>query len=91
MLRVNPALILFTCVALLSSVQDGWSQETPPRGLVIRGLRFVGNSAIDDLTLSRSIVTSNSSFFARSPLVRWLGFGEKRFFDETEFRSDVIR
>lgn len=91
MLRVNPALILFTCVALLSSVQDGWSQETPPRGLVIRGLRFVGNSAIDDLTLSRSIVTSNSSFFARSPLVRWLGFGEKRFFDETEFRRDVIR
>ncbi len=91
MLRVNPAVIVFVCAALLSGVRDSWGQEVASHGLVIRGLRFAGNSAVDDFTLSRSIVTSNSSFFARSPLVRWLGFGEKRLFDEIEFRRDVIR
>jgi len=59
--------------------------------VVVRGLRFEGNHAIDNYTLSIAIGTTNSSWFARSPLVRWLGLGEKRFFDPVEFRRDVLR
>ncbi len=59
--------------------------------LVVRSLKFDGNRAIDDYTLGISIATSQSSFFARFPLLRWMGFGAKRYFDETEFRRDVFR
>ena len=84
---------VLTVASLIHGV--GWSslasQDISGQRAVVRGLAFDGNSAIDDFTLGRSIATSNSSFFARSPLVRWLGFGEKRRFDETEFRRDVLR
>ena len=59
--------------------------------VVVRGLRFEGNHAIDNYTLSVAIGTTNSSWFARSPLVSWLGLGEKRYFDPVEFRRDVLR
>lgn len=58
---------------------------------VVRGLSFVGNSALDDLTLESAIATTKSSWWARNPLVRWLGLGEKRYFNELEFRRDVVR
>ena len=58
---------------------------------VVRGLDFVGNRSIDDYVLSIAIGTTNSSWFARSWLVRWLGLGEKRLFDPVEFRRDVLR
>lgn len=58
---------------------------------VVRGLSFEGNRAIDDYTLRAAIATSNSSWFARVPLIRHLGLGEKRVFDELEFRRDVVR
>lgn len=58
---------------------------------VVRGLEFVGNRALDDVALSAAIATTNSSWFARSPPFRWLGLGEKRSFDEVEFRRDVVR
>jgi outer membrane protein insertion porin family len=58
---------------------------------VVRQLKYVGNHAIDDYTLSTVIATSNSAWFARSSLVRWLGLGAKRTFDELEFRRDVVR
>ncbi len=64
------------------------AQELQP---VVRGLHFEGNKAIDDYTLSIAIGTTNSSWFARSRLVRWIGLGEKRYFDPTEFRRDVLR
>ncbi len=64
------------------------AQDTLP---LVRGLSFAGNQAIGDNTLSIAIGTTNSSSFARSPLVRWLGLGEKRFFDPVEFRRDVLR
>lgn len=41
--------------------------------------------------LRASIATSQSSWFARSSLVRWLGLGEKRYLNETEFRRDALR
>jgi outer membrane protein assembly complex protein YaeT len=59
--------------------------------VVVRGLKFEGNKAIDDATLSAAIGTTNSSTFARFVLVRWIGLGEKRYFDPVEFRRDVLR
>src|SRR5262245_30522365 len=58
---------------------------------VIRELRFEGNRAIPDEVIATAIVTTSSSFFARNFLVRWLGLGEKRYFDEQEVRRDVVR
>jgi outer membrane protein assembly factor BamA len=58
---------------------------------VIRGLEFQGNQAITSEVLAAAISTTNSSSFARVFLFRWLGLGEKRYFDEQEFRRDVIR
>ncbi|HXG44693.1 MAG TPA: BamA/TamA family outer membrane protein [Gemmatimonadales bacterium] len=58
---------------------------------IVRSVRFEGNRAIDDYTLSIAIATTQSSWFARSGLVSWLGLGEKRTFDPREFRRDVWR
>ncbi len=58
---------------------------------VVRGLSFEGNHAIDDYTLSTAIATSNSSYFASTWWLRWTHLGEKRFFNELEFRRDVVR
>jgi len=58
---------------------------------VVRGLEFEGNESIPDYSLSIAIGTTNSSWFARSGLVRWIGLGEKRYFDPVEFRRDVLR
>jgi outer membrane protein assembly complex protein YaeT len=60
-------------------------------GLVVRGLSFQGNTAIDDQTLATFIVTTNSSWIARSPLTSWLPLGEERPFSEPAFRTDVWR
>jgi outer membrane protein assembly factor BamA len=78
-------------VALLaaSSVLAAQDQERQER--VVRRLAFVGNRALDDYALKSAIATTNSSAFATNPLVRWLGLGEKRYFDELEFRRDVVR
>ena len=66
-------------------------QEGDTRGLVVRELSFSGNRAIDDATLRMSVGTSQSSAFARWPVVRSLGLGAKRYFNATEFRRDVFR
>ena len=58
---------------------------------VVRGLSFVGNRALDDYTLESAIATTKSSWWARQWYVRWLGLGEKRYFNEVEFRRDVVR
>jgi outer membrane protein assembly complex protein YaeT len=59
--------------------------------LVVRGLHFKGNKSLDSDLLSSAIGTTNSAWFARSGLVRWIGLGEKRYFDEREFQRDVLR
>jgi outer membrane protein insertion porin family len=74
------------CVAAVHPLA---AQQEPER--VVRGLEFRGNGSIDDYTLSTVISTSKSSFFATFPLVRWIGLGAKRYFDELEFRRDVVR
>jgi len=58
---------------------------------VVRGLKFVGNKALDNYTLESAIATTKSSAWARKWYVRWLGLGEKRYFNEVEFRRDVVR
>jgi outer membrane protein assembly factor BamA len=65
------------------------AQQEPER--VVRKLEFEGNHAIDDYTLRTVIATSRSSWLARAALARWLGLGAKRYFDELEFRRDVVR
>ena len=59
--------------------------------LVVRQLRFQGNKAIDDATLAASSATSNSSWFARNRLVRWIGFGSEKYVNERELQRDVLR
>jgi outer membrane protein assembly factor BamA len=75
-------------VAVLAAARLAAQQE-PQR--VVRGLSLEGNHAIDRYTLSSAISTTNSSTFATSPFLRWLGLGEKRPFNELEFRRDVVR
>jgi outer membrane protein insertion porin family len=58
---------------------------------VVRQLDFRGNRAIPDEVLASAISTTNSSWFARAWPFRWLGLGAKRYFDEQEFRRDVVR
>ncbi len=64
------------------------AQDAP---LIVDGLSFKGNHALDATQLSAAIATNNSSWFARSGLVRWMGLGEKRPFDQSEFERDVLR
>ncbi len=77
------ALALCMTAATEASAQNG--------DRVVRKLDFVGNDAIRDEALATAIATTNSSWFARAFLFRWLGLGEKRTFDEQEFRRDVVR
>src|SRR6266436_539539 len=83
-LRVIPCLLLAALVA--TTVLAAQEQER-----VVRGPSFVGNRALDDYSLESAIATTKSSAWARYPIVRWLGLGEKRYFNEVEFRRDVVR
>ena len=76
---------------LLSSLFLAATLQAQEPERVVRRLDFAGNQAITDPVLANAISTTNSSWFARNFLVRWLGLGEKRFFNEEEFRRDVIR
>lgn len=59
--------------------------------LTVRQLKFRGNRAIDNETMRSFIATTNSSFFATSPALRWMGLGAKRTFDQRNFETDVER
>ncbi|HEX5818386.1 MAG TPA: BamA/TamA family outer membrane protein [Gemmatimonadales bacterium] len=75
--------------ALLVAGAGTVSAQTQPR--VVRGLKFEGNKSLPAALLSNSISTTKSSFFATNTFVRWIGLGEKRFFNEIEFQRDVLR
>ena len=83
-MRVISCLLLAVLAA--STVLTAQEQER-----IVRGLSFVGNKALDDLTLESAIATTKSSAWARYWIVRWMGLGEKRYFSEVEFRRDVVR
>ncbi|MGH7594204.1 MAG: POTRA domain-containing protein, partial [Gemmatimonadales bacterium] len=59
--------------------------------LQVRGVHFQGVHGVDPLVLAASIATTQSSAFARWGLVRWFGFGDKRYFNQLEFTRDVYR
>jgi outer membrane protein assembly factor BamA len=83
------ALSLTLLVAVFAAATLAAQQE---QQRVVRGLSFEGNHAIDDYTLSAAIATTNSSAFATKWYLRWIPWlGEKRYFNELEFRRDVIR
>ena len=85
MIRLARHIWLLT---VLASAAPLMAQESQ---LVVRQLEFNGNEAITNELLASAIATTNSSWFARSGLFRWLGLGAKREFDEQEFRRDVVR
>ncbi len=83
-----PRGALFAVLLTLLAALPLRAQDEPP---IVRGLSFKGNHALDASQLSVAIATTNSSWFARSGLVRWMGLGEKRAFDPVEFQRDVLR
>jgi outer membrane protein assembly complex protein YaeT len=85
MMRLARALTVLMAlgVVLPAAAQQGH--------LIVRQLTFEGNRAIPDDVLSTAISTTNSSWFARAFFFRSLGLGAKRYFDEQEFRRDVVR
>ncbi len=74
-----------------------WAASAPlnaqngARWLTVRHVEIEGNRAIDDFALRASIETTASAWLARFPLTRWVGWGRRPAFDETEFRRDVLR
>jgi outer membrane protein assembly factor BamA len=60
-------------------------------GLVIRKLDFSGNQSFPSDILAAAIATTNSSFFATSGLVRWIGLGVERYLNERTLRVDAVR
>ncbi len=58
--------------------------EAPERS--VTSVKFRGNHVLDAATLEAAIATSPSPW-----TYRWLGLGQKRVFDEPEFRRDVVR
>jgi outer membrane protein insertion porin family len=81
------AAVLSLTLAVLVASASALQQEP----LVVRQLKFEGNRAISKDVLTSAISTTNSSWFARAFFFRSLGLGAKRYFDEQEFRRDVVR
>jgi outer membrane protein assembly complex protein YaeT len=82
--------LVLALLALLGTAALLPAQQQTQR--VVRQLKFEGNQAISDEVLAAAISTTNSSWFARAFFFRSLGFlGAKRYFDEEEFRRDVVR
>ncbi len=82
---------VLSLVGALASATATLAQQQPQPQRVVRQLDFEGNRAISDEVLAAAISTTNSSWFARAFFFRSLGLGAKRFFDEEEFRRDVVR
>ena len=76
---------------LAACVGSGTLAGQEPQDLVVRKLSFEGNRSIEQQVLRSAISTTNSSWFATTWGVRWFGLGEKRYFNEQEFRRDVVR
>jgi len=77
-------------LAVLSAAPLGAQEPRQPDRIVTK-VAFQGNHALDDYSLAAAIVTSTSSWTYKVPLVRRLGLGTRRLFDETEFRRDALR
>jgi len=80
------ALIALLAVPVhVVAAQEGAVERT------VTSVSFSGNHALDAATLSAAIATSASSWTYRWPVLKHLGLGTRRTFDELEFRRDVVR
>ncbi|MEO8294787.1 MAG: BamA/TamA family outer membrane protein [Gemmatimonadota bacterium] len=82
------AVSLVLILLLLSNFQSLFGQEGQR---VVMGLKFQGNKSINAAVLSAGISTTPSGWFRRAFPFKYLGLGEKRYFNETEFLKDVLR
>lgn len=69
-------------VLALLAPSRAWGQQDGDRAVM--KLDFQGNKAIDNATLAASIATSNSSWFARTGMVSWIGLGTLKYVNERE-------
>ncbi len=77
------------CLLLAAAVTPAAAQT---EDLIVRQLKFRGNESIPGETIRAVIATTNSSFFATSPVFRWIRFlGAKRTFNQRNFEADVER
>ena len=94
-LRVSRVLSRWRVLATLFGVVTLGVQATPAPAqlvpLVVHSVNFPGNHAIDPYVLEASILTTSSSFFASKSLVRWLGWGDKKYFNQIDFEGDSFR
>lgn len=74
--------------ALLVLAAHGAAAQEPR---TVTRLSFRGNRALDRYTIAAAIATSASTWTYRVPLLKRLPLGERREFDEAEFRRDVVR
>jgi outer membrane protein insertion porin family len=90
-LRAGAARIALIALALGLAPLGRAHAQLGEGGLVVRQLKFRGNDAFPADQLALAIATTNSSWFATNPLVRWIHLGEKRRLNELELRRDVSR
>jgi outer membrane protein insertion porin family len=72
-------------------MRDLAAQPGPGPERTVTSVRFRGNHALDRLTLAAAIATSASTWTYSVPLLKHLPLGQRRLFDELEFRRDVVR
>ena len=84
--RTGFAIAVLGCAGFRPALAQAMDQ-----GPVVRRLSYTGNKSFESSILDAAIVTTNSTFFARSFLTRWLGLGGKRYLNERAFRTDVER
>jgi len=82
--RWLPLVLLALPVRILAA-QGGSIERT------VTSVTFRGNHALDAATLSAAIATSASTWTYSWPVLKHLGLGTRRTFDELEFRRDVVR
>ena len=75
--------------ALCSRDLAAQAGQAPER--TVTSVTFRGNHALDRLTLAAAIATSASTWTYSVPLLKHLALGQRRLFDELEFRRDVVR
>ena len=86
--RVLATLYGVAALALRAGPAPAQAERT-----VVHSVSFPGNHAIDPYVLEASILTTQSSFFVRSALVRWLpgNLGDKKYFNQNDFETDSFR
>ena len=89
--RAGPVTSALVALMAVLGFRDVAAQATQAPERTVTSVRFKGNHAIDRLTLEAAIATSASNWSYRVPLLKHLDLGQKRLFDELEFRRDVVR